>query len=134
MGRSAATVNDAEVIYFDYTDYDEYDWQDMIDNVSNDLRKKYLSLLNADKWIDRENHIILENNHIQISVSEYCGCGAFSIFVRPDIENYWPYNGNLARHWLEQNITGIKKIIAQYVHCLKRIGTFSNGEAVYEAV
>jgi hypothetical protein len=134
MGRSVETVNDAEIIYFDCDNYEDYDWQDMITNVRDILIGHYPSLVEVEKWLSypyRESKLILENNHIQISVSEYCGCGAFSVFVNSVNEDYWPYNTNIAEHWLKQNIAGIEKLIKSCVCSITRVGTFSNGEAIF---
>jgi hypothetical protein len=128
MGRSVETVNDAEVIYFDCDNYEDYNWDDMINNVRDVLIERYPSLVEVDKWLPypyRENKLILENYHIQISVSEYCDCGAFSIFIN-DRDNI-----DLAGHWLKQNISGIEKLIKNCVCSMTKIGTFSNGEAVF---
>jgi len=137
MGRSVETVGN-HVIYFnfsyayedDYIDLAAEDWDDMQINIIYALKAKYKSLINVQKWVPypyRESAIILENDHVQISISEYCGCGAISIFVRLDTE--YP---ELAEHWLDQTWDGIQQIIGEYVTTLRKIGTFSNGESIYE--
>ena len=134
MGRSVETIGN-NVIYFDCSNFDEdYDWDDLILNLQSELSAKYKSLVSCkDKWAEypyRENRIILENNHIRISISEYCGCGAVSAFVP---EQYEPYgHPELSEHWLNQNFAGIYKIVSRYCTVLNRIGVFSNGEAVFE--
>jgi hypothetical protein len=137
MGRSVETVNNAEVIYFDCEDYcgdlDAELWDNMISNVRAILIEHYSSLVEVDKWLQypyRENKIILENYHIQISASEYCGCGAFSVFVNPATESQYS-SGRLAKYWLKQNIGNIEKLVKRCVCSLTKIGTFSNGEAVF---
>ena len=135
MGRSVETVRDSYKIYFDAWEFDEdgYDWSDLIDNVRYDLTKKYKSLHQPDgirRWLPypfRETAVILENDHIRITISGYCGVGVFCIFT--DDESEYP---ELAEHWLEQNIKNIEEIISQYCTPLRRLGTFSNGEAVFE--
>lgn len=137
MGRSVETVGN-HIVYFDCSEYYENTiaeelWNDLIMNLQCELSAKYKSLESIkDKWIERENRIILKNGHVQISISEYCGCGAVSVFVNPDNESYWPYNTALAEHWLEQCWPNIVKIIEQYVTTLRRLGTFSNGCGVFE--
>lgn len=122
------------------TAYDEYNeavasdnWNDVQENIVHRLMAKYKSLNKVKKWMPhpyRETAIILENYHVQISISEYCGCGAACVFVRKDNVE-WP---ELAEHWLEQNIAGIEKIVGQFVTPLHRVGTFSNGYGIFERV
>ena len=140
MGRSVETVSDY-VVYFDCSymyeiEGDDWSFSELIDNLQYGLTAKYKSLARTkDKWVShpyRENEIILENDHVQISISEYCGCGAVSVFVNPDNEDYQPYNITLAEHWLDQCWPGIMEIIEQYVIALNRLGTFSNGIGVFE--
>jgi len=136
MSRSVETIRDAYVVYFDYSEFDDvgYDWQDMIDNIVIELLNKYKSFREADKWVSypyRENKIILENELCQISVSEYCSCGAFSIFITKDLyESIIPRE--FAKWWIEQNVKNIINIIEQYVNPLRKVGAFSNGEAIFE--
>lgn len=134
MGRSVETIGD-NVIYFDfdYSDNDlaNEDWQDLQDNIIYAIISKYKSFISTPnqwaKWPYRENKILLENDHVQVSISEYCGCGAVSIFVRDDTE--YP---ELAEYWLSQTWKTLLQIISEYVTTLRRIGTFSNGVAVFE--
>ena len=132
MSRSVETISGAKVIYFDAENMGEdYDWRDLIINVQCELISKYPSFNKIEvkhpRFVEypyRENQIILENTYVQISLSEYCGCGAFSVFV--------PEHTGMADHWLAQTFEGIHKIISEFIDELRHIGTFSNGEAVYE--
>lgn len=134
MGRSVETIG-RNVVYFDF-DYDDNDlatedWQDLQDNIICAITSKYKSfIVTPNQWAEypyRENKILLENDHIQISISEYCGCGAVSIFVRDDME--YP---ELAEYWLSQTWDTLSRIIGKYVTVLQRLGTMSNGVAVFE--
>lgn len=137
MGRSVETVGD-HVVYFDCSEYYENTiaeelWNDLIANFQDSLIAKYKSLETVKgKWIERENRIILENGHVQISISEYCGCGAVSVFVNPANEEHWPYSITLAEYWLDQCWSGIMKIVEQYVTALSKLGAMSNGVSVFE--
>lgn len=138
MSRSVETVGE-NVVCFDATGCeDNNDLDGIISWVMSALQKRYPSLVNVqNKWVEypyNENRIILENDHVQISVSEYCGCGAFSVFVQPELDEYWPYNTNLAEAWLTQCWGGVRKTVLANVAGLRRIATFSNGEAVYERI
>ncbi|KKN53862.1 hypothetical protein LCGC14_0598210 [marine sediment metagenome] len=133
MGRSVETIGD-NIVYFDFS-YDDIDfatenWQDLQNNIICAITARYKSFVNTPnqwaRWPYRENCILLENDHIQISISEYCGCGAVSVFVRGDTE--YP---ELAEHWLNQVWTTLSKLIGKYVIVINRIGTFSNGCAIF---
>lgn len=134
MGRSVERIG-KNVIYFDCSEFDpDFEWDDLILNLQSGLSAKYKSLVKCrDKWAEypyRENRIILENNHVCISISEYCGCGAVSVFVNEHYEN--DKAGTVAKSWLDKNFAGIYKIVSQYCTAMNKIGTFSNGEAVFE--
>lgn len=131
MGRTVEHIGD-NVVYFDCSDIQEsFEWDDLQDNLISCLVEHYPSLLKIDRWVPypyRESHIILGNEHISISVSEYCGCGSVSVFVDDRAE--YP---ELAEHWLSQTWSKMRKLIGDCVrNPMRRIGTFSNGEAVFE--
>lgn len=139
MGRNVETIGD-NVIYFDFTydsenDYEDLaaeDWQDLQDNIICAIAAKYKSfIVTPNQWAKyppyQENKILLENDHVQISIAEYCGCGAISVFVRPDTE--YP---ELAKHWLSQTWDTIQRIVSEHVTILQRLGTMSNGVGVFK--
>ena len=136
IGRGVETISDAWILYFDCSGFDEdgYDWDDLIQNTIGTLLYKYRSLTKCkNKWVPypyRENKILLENDHVQISISEYCGCGAVSIFNRDKFDTIEHYH--LAEHWLNQNAENILKVVEQYVTPLRKLGTFSNGCSVFK--
>ena len=138
MGRSVETIGD-NVIYFDWQYDVEYDYgvtaaedlENLQDNIICEVTSKYKSFIQTpNQWVKypyRENKILLENDHVQISISEYCGCGAVSVFVRDDTE--YP---ELAEAWLNQVWDNLCKTIGLYVTVLNRLGTMSNGVGVFE--
>lgn len=136
MSRSVETISNANVIYFDASKMNgEFDWDDLVHNLQCEIMAKYKSFTMSGKFVSypyRENRIILENDHVQISISEYCGIGAISVFVNESASDHYQDYGQLAEHWLNQCFAGIEKIIEQFVLLLRRVATFSNGEAVYE--
>ena len=75
MGRSVSRPMDAIVVcYRDVSEITEsYEWDDFIDWVQWVARDAWPSIRNADKWLGREDHVIAENDHAMIGVSEYCG-------------------------------------------------------------
>ncbi len=137
MGRSVETIGD-NVIYFDFRYSAENDYgvsiederENLQDNIICAVISKYKSfIVTPNQWAKyphRENKILLENDHVQISISDYCGCGAVSVFVRDDTE--YP---ELAEHWLLQVWDNLYKIISNYVSVINRIGTMSNGVGIF---
>ena len=133
MSRTVETVRYSKKVYFYSGDFDEdgIDWEDLIGNVKYDLERKYKSLYEPNnKWLEypfRETMILLQNDHVKITVSEYCGVGVFCIFY--DDNSECP---ELSERWFNQNVEKIKEIIKQYCESLRHVATFSNGEAIYE--
>jgi hypothetical protein len=129
------------VIYFDFTYEDENDyldlaaedWKDLQDNIICAITSRYKSfIVTPNQWAEypyRENKILVENDHVQISISEYCECGAVSVFVRNDTE--YP---ELTEHWLLQVWDNLYKIISEHVTVLHKLGTMSNGVGIFKAV
>ncbi len=129
MGRGVEYIGD-DPVFFDGSELiEDYDYDDLMDNLRYALSKKYPSLEPVNKWEPRyhETPIILENDHIRVGISDYCGSGAVSIYVQFDVE--YP---ELAQAWLEQVYDGMVKIIERFVTPLRRLGTMSNGVSVYE--
>jgi hypothetical protein len=83
---------------------------------------------NVDKWDGRELHRILQNGHARLVVSEYIGCVSISLAVRDDVEHI-----GLSEQWLaaagKKFYNGLKKAYTK--DFMVKLGTFSNGEAVY---
>jgi hypothetical protein len=132
MSRSVESVGN-NVIFFNATDFNDLDYDDLMDNIRCGVMRRFKSFcIEQKKWAEypyRENRIILENNFVSISISEYCGCGAISVFVRKDLD--YRVNPSLAENWLYLSFPGIKKIIREYCTSLRRIAIASNGEAFY---
>jgi len=140
MGRSVSYPSEAVVAFqdvssFGFTDedgdlteaYDEgqgaQDWEWFIEQLIEDAGEIWPSLFESDRWLGNEDHVLMENNHVCFGVSEYCGLVAVWIVVQEVCD----YPG-LAEHWIEQ---AKDKFIAKFGE-LQKIGTFSNGEGVYE--
>ena len=137
MSRSVDYLNRAETVIFFTADWvkEDYDYENFEDNLKSEIchrLRSYCQPRNV-KFNGRETKVILENNLCMIGVSEYCG--AWSLSVAPLDEDYYlGYNrealskkhANLIQATLE------KCLIRAGAKILKKIGTFSNGEAVYE--
>ena len=120
MGRSVSTLRDSEMeVYFEY-DENEYPWWDeLVMEVQGAIRDKYPSFDYANRW-EGENNIILENGVAEIAISEYCGL--ICISGRPT-------------SWLGYRLlTFVDKFLQKSYGKFKRVGTLSNGCAVYEPI
>ena len=133
MGRSVSTHRHAVAtvyLHLEFEDGDEFAWSDFIEDLrDNVLRQFFPSLSPCSRWADREDHVIAENHHCEISVSEYCGIVA--VCLAP-ID---PYN-NFSVAWCHRASNSfqskIEKSFSKSV--LRSIGRFSNGEQVFKAL
>lgn len=129
MGRSVDYLNNAsEVIYCYIDSEDEYAFEDFYYNLTNDLLDKYHLLDTCERWDGKETKIFLESKLVEIGISEYCGL--VSVSIRPN--QYRGANDYLAENWIAKTEAGFRKICANYSETLRKIGTFSNGESIYE--
>jgi len=134
MARSVETISGAETIYFNSGCLqNEFDWDYIITNLQTELNARYPSLLKPDTrtWEEypyRETLLLVENYHIRVSISGYCGVGVVCLYVSPCSE--YP---EISRYWLYQNLLGLEKTIKRCLpETLNKVGTFSNGESVYK--
>ena len=125
MGRSVSYANGSVAIcYQDVSEIeDSWEWDDFIEGIQYRARKAFPSLDDCDQWPGREDHAILENSHCLIGVSEYCGLA--SIWLVPKDDGEYP---ELAQAWCAQVTPKFNKLFGE----LRKIGQFSNGEAVFE--
>ena len=83
----------------------------------------------CDRWTGRENHVILEGELSEISVSEYCGIVAVCLApLDPDIVAHVNACAAAAPYFFAL----LQKAFPDT--CYAKIGTFSNGESVYQTL
>lgn len=129
MGRSVDYLKNAKtVIYCHIDSEDDYAFSDFFENVKAEMQDKYPSLDTCERWDGDETRIFLESSLVEIGISEYCGL--ISISVRAN--EYSGANESLAENWINKTEKGIQKICANYSETLKKVGTFYNGESLYE--
>lgn len=136
MGRSVSTHRHAvATVYLHLQFEDEHDasfeWESFIEDLQdNVLSPRYPSMRRCDRWMDRENHIIMENSQVEVSVSEYCGCVA--ICLAPKFGDYDNDAWNEAQ--AHRMAAAFQKYLTKmFKSCaMTKVGTFSNGESVYE--
>lgn len=149
MGRGVSYLNHAEyVIYFtadwinekdENGEYDEFvsglNWNDFKCNLEYSIKGKLKSYDRCEKWDSNEVSIFLENELCEIAISEYCGLYSLSIRAKDDEfynsyekvkEGLGKHHANIIRPRLEKALT------AGGAELLNKIGTFSNGESVFE--
>lgn len=118
-GTELDTVNDGS-----------WAWDDLVENIQSSLTERFPSLQCADHWPQSEVHAIAENAHCAVVISEYCGLVALGVV--PVEWDGWYGDSNtegLARTWAERYLV---PFLRQQWGELRHVGTFSNGEAVYE--
>lgn len=144
MGRGVSVPCDATVVcYKDLTDYEhdedehplgflDYDWPDFCNWIVEQATKAWPSMRPADKWVGRENHVLCENRHGMIGVSEYCGRAA--IWLVPHEDSGWFYpDDTLHEPWCRQVEGTFRRIFADPTdpQTIVKLGTMSNGCGVF---
>jgi len=109
--------------------YDELlgqdDWDCWIESIVEKMKHYFPSFAKCDKWLGREDRAILENSFAYFGISEYCGLVSLWLVAKDGDEQ-----AGLRKRWTEQIVGTFEKQFSE----LKKLGTFSNGEAVFERV
>lgn len=149
MGRSVSTPSNCEAVAyrdisefgaifeelengdFDYdniVDYDSElgrdDFEFFIDGIREEAKANWASFEDCETWVGNEDRAILENGHAYIGVSEYCGLA--SIWLVPKEGEF----EELSAAWCATIAAKFERKFGEFV----KVGTFSNGESVYERV
>lgn len=125
MGRSVSTHRNAVATVYLHFEGD-LEWEDFLEDLKdNVLVPKYPSLEPCNRWMD-EDHVILQNQFCEVSVSEYCGCVAVCLAPFDPDDAY-----KVA--WCERVAASFERHVEKnFKSCaMRRIGGFSNGESVY---
>jgi len=112
-------------------------WDDNIGNLSGALRHAFPSLAPParDRWMGREDHVVLENSLAAVTVSEYCGLVA--VCLVPERRDAYETRDDdpLSVQWIASAEPRFRKIVAETFGIeLSHAGTFSNGEGVFQKV
>jgi len=86
-------------------DLARWEWEYLIDDIKERLSNAFPSLIPCNQWLGREDRAILENRHVYIGVSEYCG--DVSVWCVPKEEGY--------DRWAETNADGLHKAWARRI-------------------
>jgi len=126
MGRSVYVPSETEVVVYTSFEGEDYDWDDSINYLVEQLEEAFPSVGADQGWIGREGRVVASSRLVRITVSEYCGCVAVCIVPEGAYEA-------LARRWANQVEREFKGIVANaFGQTYVKVGTFSNGEAVYQ--
>lgn len=130
-GSVAVCFRDVSCFGSGYTEDDSFDelsaeleWKSLIEDIVETCKSHWPSLRECEYWLDNENRVLLENQHAIVGISEYGGLAC--VWLRSN----GIFNDALANHWSLQIAPKFNKFFGQ----LRKVGTFSNGEAVYEKI
>lgn len=125
MGRSVNYLSNADAVYFHQLDEEEIqDFDFLLEDIREHVMYKYPEFEAVDEWEGREVNIILQSPLVEIAISEYCGVISLSVRTLEDADQ------TKAATWIEHFF---KRAIAPWAKA-RKIGSFSNGEAVYEEI
>jgi len=136
MGRSVSTHRHAVATVYLHPEFennndgDTYEWDSFVEDLQeNVLKPRYLSLVACNRWQDRENHVIMENSHVEVSVSEYCGCVAVCLAPRDAYDNFKAAFAERMADNFEKHIQRKFKSCA-----MRPIARFGNGEIAFQKI
>ena len=131
MARSVDYLSNAyHVFYIDGTEItNEFDWDDFKSDLTANLKKLLPSLDDCESWDGRETRIFLENGFCEVGIAEYCGLISVSFRWHQNAE----YQSEpLFENWFDKIQSKIDTMLKDNFSSLNKIGTFSNGECIYE--
>lgn len=131
MGRSVSYPSNAEVAFTTFESSDEHfaadDFDMELQGWTEMAKSIWPSFYDDEKWLDREDRAVLSNAWARFGVSEYCGLVAIWIVA---IDQDDASRQALADRWVSQAGEKLRKHFGE----LRRVGVFSNSEAVFERV
>ena len=132
MSRSVCVPFHAVAVAYVASSFeDTWEWDDFLDDLRGLIISKYPSFEEEDSWYGREEMSILYNRHADVVVSEYCGLVSVSLVPRDPCDDL----SSLAEAWCARVASNFEKLINEsYSTAVRKIATFSNGEALYEKV
>ena len=151
MGRSVSYLRNAEKVnYFNWpmmeayneetdecletNEYEEADW--VIESIQENFICEFPEFDRANEWGGREDHIILKGYGLEIGLSEYCGLASLSVRINEkeleycDTDQEYQEARDQALSWIHDHWDEASK----HWNLYRKIGSFSNGEGVFEKV
>lgn len=98
-----------------------------VDYLIEDLQElgMELGMNKVNRWEDREVLILIEGNGAEVGIAEYGN--VVSLGIRTQEED-----DPSAARWIDKNSPDLVKIFYSHGTPIRRVGTFSNGETIYE--
>ena len=130
MARSVSVPTGAFVVAYEWLeqshdgDDSNFYGDEFLEDVTCRAEELFPSLRECNEWLGREDRAILENSFAYFGVSEYCGLVSIWMVLKDQDD----HNVHLAEHWAAQVSTKFKEVFGT----LTKVGTFSNGEAIFE--
>ncbi len=120
----------------DGMDFHEQDSQLLFDNFSEDLetllKEAFPSLTPDEKWLGREDKALLSNSYAYLGWSEYCGLVAVWVSAKEKDWNASSAWEAMRDKWISSIEKKFSKVVSKsWGTPLTKLGTFSNGEAVF---
>jgi hypothetical protein len=139
MGRSVNYLSNAlRVNYFSLREeeWENIDYEFLVEDIVETFKSSFPEFDEPKgKWDNRETKIILQGYGLEVGLSGYIGLWSLSVRVWEDsfyFDDDEERNKAVedAKKWVEKNWDEVSKHWNQY----RKVGTFSNGEAVFEKV
>jgi len=133
MGRGVSKPTKSLIeCYIDVSHIEEdYEWSEFKEDIAYRVSEKYPSLSECDKWLDNEDHAILENDLVYVGISENNGLVCLWVAPKYEYDEYqYEDNSGLTDQWAKSISKGFTKAFGDYA----RLGGFSDGTSVYEKV
>lgn len=130
MGRSVSVPRGAASVVYEACEFeDSWGFEEAIEDLRGCLMRAFPSVTEDDRWLDREDHVIASNRFAQFGVSEYCGL--VSIWMVP-VDNDYADTHGIRDRWIESVDAKFRKVASGCFGVgLNKLGTFSNGEAIF---
>jgi len=114
-----------------YNDSAADDFEFYIEGVQSALKEAFPSFEDADEWAGSELHIIAQNAHSIVTISEYCGAVAICLGPRYDRGEFWMDGTELAglgEAWRKKISDSFESMFST----MTKLGTASNGETFFQ--
>jgi len=137
MSRSVSRPSNYTAIVYLHQPFEDGGFGCFVEDLQQVLCDRFPSLSPCDRWLDREDRIILENRHAVVTVSEYRGLVA--VCLVPEMEsalNYESARIALSEAWCSQ----VEDSFVKHLHkafassALISDGSASNGEQFFHPV
>lgn len=128
MSRSVSVPRGAASVLYEAHEFEEsWELEESIKSLRSSLMRAFPSVTEDDRWLDREDHVIASNCFARFGVSEYCRL--VSIWMVP-VDN--DDTRGIRDRWIESVEAKFRKVASGCFGVgLNKMGTFSNGEAIF---